>query len=331
MKNSRAIHLTAGVLLLLALFNFSCGNNPPNTDGNNGSRRSSPTPINKGTATPSVSPTPEAGKDITDVTGSNVDNSVANIDTAMIFKVSNQVELKSKDAADFVRILSGLFRGGDILRVGDQAVAWVSCPDNHICPLQKGEYTECCHVSCADGIDLGPPPTEAPRSMMRRYDLPADDQQRFATAENKIRGLGTDDITQQYLIAYLYSCWKLQEADQEVEKLSIKLKDPSAPQRLDKLYAPLIRRTGDLYRKIDQPTKAVEHYRQAIDIAPRVNDEKEKAAAHASLGQLYEARGEKKEALENLKQATTIYKNQGDNKKSEDIKRAMMRVQKVTQ
>ena len=321
MKSSRAILLTFSILSALAVFNFACGNGS-NTD--NGRGKTSPTPANTPTASPSVQASPLANKET-----ENVENSIGNIDTAMIFKVSNQVELKSKGAADFVRILSGLFRGGDILRVGDQGIAWVSCPDNHICPLQKGEYTECCHVTCADAINLGPPQSGVPRVMMKRSDLPAGDQQRFSIAESKIRELGTDDITQQYLIAYLYSCWKLTEANDEVQKLSIKLQDPSAAQRLDKLYVPLIRRTGDLYLKIDQPTKAVDRYQKAIEVAPRVNDEKEKAAAHASLGQLYEATGQKEEAVRNLKEATTIYDKEGDNKKALDARKAMIRVQKI--
>src|SRR6185503_15974614 len=126
----------------------------------------------------------------------------------------------------------GLFRGGDVLRVGQQATAWVNCPDGHVCPLNSGEYINCCNVSCGHQIQLAPPAGDEPRVMMRKTKLPPDERQMFENAEEKIRQLGADDLTQQYLIANLYSSWKVTEAGDEVKKLSQKLQDPKAPDQL---------------------------------------------------------------------------------------------------
>jgi tetratricopeptide (TPR) repeat protein len=324
MKRKLNLHGAIFVLILTAAIGSSCGSS--NTDSNNAGALSTPTVQ---TSPPANAENKAAGPDdkyVVDV--GLIDNSVANADTAMIFKVDKEVLLKSKGAADFVRILSGLFRGGDILRVGQQAVAWVTCPDGHVCPLNTGEYTDCCKVTCANPIQLRPPQGDEPRVMMKRMDLPVADRQKFDGAEMRIRQLGADDVTEQFLIANLYSSWKVAEANDEVKKLSEKLMDPAAPEKLKQLYVPIFRKTGDLYFKINQTAAAERTYSKAIELAPAANDEKEKAAAHSSLGQLYETTGKKEAAVENLEKATVLYDKEGDTRKATQIRRVITRVQK---
>jgi tetratricopeptide (TPR) repeat protein len=317
------VNLLFTILMLLTLFSWSsCRNGPPNKDANvaSPSPRSSVNTINGNGS--NINGNPDGKK----VDAEEIDNSVANADTAMIFKVDKDVSLKNKGAADFVSIVSGLFRNGDVLRVGAQALAWVTCPDGHVCPLGAGDYYDCCNVACAEPIQMRPPDGET-RVMMRRIDLPSGERQKFETAELRIRKLGADEVTEQFLIANLYSSWKLTEANDEVEKLSVKLKNHEAQQKLGALYVPLVRKTGDLYFKIDQKVKAERSYTKAIEIAPAQSDEREKAAAHSSLGQLYETTGRKKAAVENLQKATTIYEKEGETQKATRVRSAMTKVQ----
>jgi len=327
MKNRIVLYGMISLTLFTLAACSSCRGGPGNNGGND-RPPSSPTssPPNNGNSVPPGNDNTNIGK----LDAGKIDNSVANADTAMIFKVDNEVLLKPKGAGDFVRILSGLFRGGDVLRVGQQATAWVNCPDGHVCPLNSGEYTNCCNVSCGHQIDLRPPEPKGdqPRVMMRKMDLPPGERQMFDSAEEKIRQLGADDVTEQYLIANLYSSWKVKEARDEVKKLSQKLQDPKAPNQLKELYLPMVRRTGDLYFKIDQRAEAERSYNKVIELAPQVKDEKEQAAAHSSLGQLYETTGQKEAAVKNLEKATVIYDRQGETQKATQVRRAITKVQK---
>jgi len=327
MRNRIVLH---GIILLTLFATAACSacsRGGDNSDNNGPPSSPNSSPV----SSPSNSPTVPPGNDNTNIgklDAGKIDNSVANADTAMIFKVDNEVSLKSKGTADFVRILSGLFRGGDVLRVGQQAIAWVNCPDGHVCPLNSGEYTNCCNVACANPIQLRPPTGDGPRVMMRRMQLPPDERQKFDGAELKIRQLGTDDVTQQFLIANLYSSWKVDEARDEVKKLSQKLREPKTPDQLKQLYLPMVRKTGDLYFKIDQRAEAERSYNKVIELAPKVKDEKEQAAAHSSLGQLYETTGQKKAAVKNLEKATEIYDREGETQKATQARRALTKAQK---
>jgi hypothetical protein len=328
MKNRIVLYGVISLTLSTLAACASCRSGPGNNDGNNSRPPSSPVsspPIN-GNSVPPGNDNTNIGK----LDAEKIDNSVANADTAMIFKVDNEVLLKSKGQSDFVRILSGLFRGGDVLRVGQQATAWVNCPDGHVCPLNSGEYTNCCNVACANPIQLSPPPSKGdePRVMMRKMDLPPGERQQFDAAELKIRQLGADDLTQQFLIANLYSSWKIKEAGDEVKKLSQKLQDPKAPDQLKQLYLPMVRKTGDLYFKIDQRAEAERSYNKVIELAPQVKDEKEQAAAHSSLGQLYETTGQKEAAVKNLEKATVLYDREGETQKATQVRRALTKVRK---
>lgn len=323
MKRILISHPIVSVLIIIILMGSSCqpsSNNSGNVTPSPSVQSSPPVNVNGQGS--------NANGNESKVSPAEIDNSVANADTAMIFKVDKEVLLRNKGAADFIRILSGLFRGGDLLRVGQQAIAWVTCPDGHICPLPTGDYTDCCHVTCAEPIQLGPSGGSETRVMMRKMDLPAQERQTVEIAELRIRQLGADDVTTQFLIANLYSSWKLTEANQEVYKLSEQLKDPAAQQKLDKLYVPMVRKTGDLYLKLDQKVSAEQSYKKAVELAPGARDEKEEAAANVSLGQLYEKTGQKEAAVDNLQKATVLYEKQGEVQKAMQTRRVITRVQR---
>ena len=327
MKRRLILHSIVSVLIVTAVLGLSCNPGPPNANNNHNDiakQNSSPGNVNSQTANGNISD----DQDKNDASAGDIDNSVANAETAMIFKVDKEVSLRTKGAADFVRILSALFRSGDVLRVGQQAVAWVTCPDGHVCPLNSGEYTDCCHFTCPDPIQMQPPEGTEVRLMMEKKDLPPGDRLIFDASEQKIRQLGADQVVTQFLIANLYSSWKLKEANQEVDKLQLQLKDPEAPEKLNLLYLPMVRKTGDLYLKIDKKAEAEQNYKQVIDLAPKKSDEKEEAAANVSLGQLYENAGQKEAAAEKLNKATVLYEKQGEVQKASQTRRAMIKAQR---
>src|SRR6266851_4939472 len=148
--------------LIAAAMVSSCQPQPPiNADTN----------INRASNVSNQGSTPNANNNVNGTkTAENNDPAIA--DRAMIFKVDKDVSLKTKGAAEFVRILSGLFRSGDLLRVGDQSTAWVECPDDSVCPLGKGDYTACCVGTCENGIRLRPPDGTDTRALRRKTDLP---------------------------------------------------------------------------------------------------------------------------------------------------------------
>lgn len=329
MKRTLFLHTIASVLIVTAVFGLSCNPGPPNTNNSHNdiaNQSSSPGNVNSQTVNGNINDNED--KNTNQAGAGDIDNSVANAETAMIFKVDKEVSLRSKGAADFVRILSALFRSGDVLRVGQQAVAWVTCPDGHVCPLSSGEYTDCCHFTCPDPIQMQPPEGTEVRLMMEKRNLPPGERLIFEESEKKIRQLGADQVVTQFLIANLYSSWKLKEANEEVDKLQLQLKDPEAPQKLNLLYLPMVRKTGDLYLKIDKKVEAERNYKQVVDLAPRKRDEKEEAAANVSLGQLYEKTGQKEAAAEKLNKATVLYEKQGDVQKATQTRRAMIKAQK---
>ena len=247
--------------------------------------------------------------------------------TAMIFKVQNDVKLKAKGAADFVRIVGGLFRGGDELQVGADSKAWVSCADDRICPLGQGLYTDCCNVPCEDVIRMKPPDGEPVRALMKKQDLPPQELQLVEASEARIRNLGANEATTQFLIANLYSSWKLVEANNELEKLNQTLKTPEAQKQLDALYAPMLRKTGDLYLEVNQKGQAEQTYRKAVEMS-QTKDPRDQADAHVKLGEFYESSGQRDKAVVNLKQGQQIYEKTGEVEKAAATRRAISTIEK---
>jgi len=246
-------------------------------------------------------------------------------DMVMIVDVKNDVSLKLKGALDFFHIDGGPFYPGDLLRIGDASTAIVDCKDS-ICSLGRGEYAKCCGDVCQNSIPAAPPEGTQVAFMMRKDDLPAPQLQLFQSSESRIRALGVNEIATQYFIARLYSSWGVKEANQEIDKLSQQLNDPAAQQKLNRLYLPMIHRTGDLYLKMNDKTRAEQSYKRVIDLAPETGEAgKEKAATHVSLGQMYKDSGRKEEAVKNLEQGRKLYEMQGDANKAGDVRRAIIK------
>jgi len=242
----------------------------------------------------------------------------------MIVDVKNDVTLKLKGALDFFHIDGGPFNPGDLLRIGDASTATVDCSDS-FCSLGRGDYTKCCGDICQTSIPAAPPEGTQVAFMIRRDDLPAPQLQLFQSSESKIRGLGASEIATQYLIARLYSSWGVKEANQEIDKLSQQLNDPAAQQKLNQRYLPMVHRTGDMYLKMNDKTRAEENYKKVIDLAPETGEAgKEKAATHVSLGQLYKDSGRKEEAVKSLEQGQKLYEKQGDANKASEVRRAIV-------
>jgi len=286
-------------------------------------------PNNRGRS-PTATPTPNVGT----TNGGSPTGTVPVIATsaeAMIVRVEKDVSLKIKGATQFMRIFSGMFREGDMLQVGDQSKAWVSCPDHSVCPLGKGLYEECCRDVCESGIRILPPANSESQNrvaFIKKSELPSGELQTLELQETRIRNLGADEVTTKFLIADLYSSWKLVEARDELKDLTQKLDKPETKQELKMLYVPMLRQTGDMQLKVKQLDEAEDSYKKAVELAPQFNDPREKADAHVTLGQFYEKSGQKEKAVVNLKQGEQLYEQSGDVKKAAATRRAIVNIQR---
>ncbi len=309
-------------VLAVACLGSSCqpessGNADANGNRPNGNSQSN---ANNGKATP---------KAITDDFGPATpenDKSADDNDAAMIISVKNDVRLRRKGATNFVHIPGGLFRSGDLLRVGDASTAFVDCNEAALCSLGKGDYPKCCGDVCESRVALRPPEGTQRTAMVKIAELPPDQLQLLRNSESQIRALEADDVTTQFLIANLYSSWKVKEANQEVDKLSEKLRDPQAPQKLDTLYWPMLKKNADLYKKLDDKGQAEQTYKKLTEVAVPT-DQQTKADAHVSLGLLYKETGRKEEAVQNLQKGKQLYEAQGNQKKAEDVRKTIVKIQ----
>jgi tetratricopeptide (TPR) repeat protein len=231
----------------------------------------------------------------------------------MILSVRKDVSLKRQGASVFVPILKNIaFRIGDLLQVGNDSAAKVLCSDRGICELQTGTYPSCCTASCKVQIQMLRIGTGPTTPIVKRTDLPVAEAEQLNRAETSIRQLELSPITTQFLITKLYSGWKLEETNQELDRLTIQLGKPEAKEELQDLYLPVIRKTGDMHLKLNRIGPAKELYQ--ININSQPGDSVEKAAAHAGLAQAYNQAGDKNEAVRNLEMAKQIYVKQGDKK-----------------
>ncbi|HAF25249.1 MAG TPA: hypothetical protein DCK93_20475 [Blastocatellia bacterium] len=303
-------------LMVIAFMGISCGHEPSaKTDANKG-RNTNQTPT----------PTPN-------VNNVNKDNGGAStgedeIDTVTIIRTEGGVTQKFKGTSDFVHIDGGAFHSGDLLLVGDASTAVIDCNESTLCSLGKGEYSRCCGDVCQSRIPLAPPDGTEVLAFSKISDLPPEQMHLLQSSESKIRALRANEVTTQFLIATLYSSWKVKEANQEIDKLSQKLNDPQAPQKLDKLYLPMLKKSGDLYRRMDNKSQAEQTYKKVVEQAPQTNDQQVKADAHVSLGEIYKDTGRKEEAVQNLQKGQQLYEQQGNRKKAEDIRKTIVKVQK---
>jgi hypothetical protein len=281
----------------------ACHHPPPNSNSNSGVGENSPTPA--GAATPSGA---AADSEIVPV------SSTAVADEAMILSVQNDVSLKRQGSLSFVPILRNVaFRIGDLLQVGNNSTAQVLCSARGICQLPMGTYKVCCTDSCRVEIQmLRAENTANPLTVVKRADLPANETAQLNQSENGIRQLQLGPVTTQFLITKLHSAWKLEETNEDLDRLQNQLAKPESQEELKDLYLPVIRKTGDMQLKIKNTSKAKELYQLNINSAEP--DSIEKAAAQERLGQAYSQSGDQNEAVRNLEKAHEIYLKQGDQK-----------------
>ena len=291
--------------------------------------------VNSGTA--DVKPTPQ--NEPTQAT--NTDPNIVPVgtnagpDEAMILSVRKDVSLKRQGSSSFVPILRNVsFRIGDLLQVGNDSAAQVLCSTRGICELSVGIYSTCCTASCQVQIQMLRFENDASIAVVNRIDLPANEAGRLNQAEASIRQLELGPVTTEFLITKLHSGWKLEETNQELDRLTIRLAKPEAKEELKDLYLPVVRKTGDMQLKINKLDKAKELYQ--LNINSQTSDSTEKAAAHEGLAEAYKQSGDKNEAVRNFEMARDIYVKQGDAKAAAATEkrivntRALQRMDKMT-
>lgn len=239
------------------------------------------------------------------------------------------VSIKTQGSQSFSPQLHGSFRTGDRLKIGE-APSFVSvlCPDR-FCKLYTGEYDVCCTASCTQvapmmRIEAGNNPP-----VMKKTELSAANAKTLNDAELNIRSLDLGPVTTQFLITKLYSGWKLEETNQELDRLTIQLATPEAKQELQQSYLPVIRKTGDMQRKLNRIDKARELYQKDISSSTDVTDPIEKAAAHARLAEAYKESGDKTEAVRNYEIAKDIYVKQGKTRAAAATEKQIANTQEV--
>lgn len=234
-------------------------------------------------------------------------------DEAMILSVQKDVSLKRQGAPAFVPILRNIaFRIGDTLQVGVDSVATVLCSERGICELAKGTYSSCCISECKTQVQMLRMGTGPDTPIVKRTELAPDEVLKLNAAEAGIRQLELSPLATQFLIIRLHSSWKLEETNQELDTLTIQLKQPGAKEELKDIYLPVLRKTGDMQLKLKRLDKAKELYQ--LNISSQANDSFEKAASHEGLATVSRQDGDKEGAVRNFEMARDIYIKQGDTK-----------------
>jgi uncharacterized protein YceK len=147
--------------------------------------------------------------------------------------------------------------------------------------------------------------------------LKPDEAQAVREAETKIRVLDLGETPKRFLVASLYAAQGLNaEAIEQLEELSNTLKEPAVARSL-----------GDLYLRIGLNRFAEERYLQALGLSQRLNDVEGQALAQNALGLVYEALGNKGEALQRLQKAMEWYRKLGDAKRIEEIREQLGKMQ----
>jgi len=217
---------------------------------------------------------------------------------------------------------------GDEMKIDPASFAVAVCTDRGICNLGPGTYNECCTAECVVSIAMirrgdAPP--------MRRADLSPEDARQLGDSEAKIRALNLNAITTQFLITNLYSNWKLEETNDELNRLNTELNKPEAKEQLKELYLPIMRKSGDLHVKWNRLGDARQLYQRNLEASSKESDLNEKAAAHAGLADVYQRNGEQKEAQQNLEAAKEIYVRKGEQKAVEATDRRIVNLRSSQQ
>jgi tetratricopeptide (TPR) repeat protein len=233
-------------------------------------------------------------------------------DEALILSTQNVVNLKRRGSTLFAPILGRVgFKIGDLLQVGDASLATVLCKQG-TCVLGLGNYTSCCTVPCQNQVAMmrRGDPTDLPT--ISRKELPDSEAAALISAEKGLRSLNLGPVTTQFLITTLYSNWKLNEANTELDRLSTQLTNPNAKEELKELYPTVATRTGNMHLRFNRVEDAKKLYQLSIISSPPTADSRDRAAAHIGLAQTYKASGAKTKAVSNFETARDLYVKQGD-------------------
>jgi hypothetical protein len=148
--------------------------------------------------------------------------------------------------------------------------------------------------------------------------LKPDEAQVIRDGETRIRGLGASDAATRLLLANLYAGQGLTaEAIEQMESLITVAEEPA-----------IVRALGDLYLKIRLNRLAEERYTQALALSQKLNDVEGQAIAQNALGLVYEALGNKSEAVQRSQKAIAWYQKLGDAKTIAQIEARIAALQK---
>ena len=134
--------------------------------------------------------------------------------------------------------------------------------------------------------------------------LEAGEAEAVRAAEAQIRALGLAEAATRLLVANLY-------ANHGLYADAIELLDPLA----DSGEPAVSRLAGDLYLSIGLNRQAEESYLKALQLSEGASDVEGQAAAHATLGNIYEALGSRAEAARHWQAAIAGYEQLGDQAK----------------
>ena len=291
--------------VLVITLGSSCWNRPTDT----------PPPENKNSpAQSSPSPRVDESKSTDAATQPVVESDPALTEhEAWILSIEKIVNLtrKGSNTVDAIK-LGTYFNLGDLLEVAPDSSATALCK-NGTCVLGNGNYHSCCTVPCQNQVSMIRREDAGEMPIIFRSDLPLGEQERLAIAEKGLRELKLGPVTTQFLITTLYTNWRIKEANQELDKLSIQIANPEAKQELQQLYTPALTRTGNMHLKYNRVDDAKKMYQLTLDRSSVVDDDpRARAAAHIGLAQTDEIKGDKTKAVNNLENAKQIYVKQGD-------------------
>jgi hypothetical protein len=298
--------LPLGLALLLVTLGTTCS-----------SSQSDQPPTENSNMAVQASPSPEIKKtDFKDVANEPLTESDPALtqDEAWILSTKNIVNLTRKGTNTPQAVKTKVpFQLGDLLEIGDKSFATVLCKRG-TCVLGLGNYNSCCTVPCQGQVNMLRRGDMQDMPIIARNELPSAEGAALIDAEKGLRALELPPVTTQFLITTLYTNWRIKEANQELDRLSIQLESPDAKQELQQLYAPVITRTGDMHFKYNRIGDAQKFYLLNLKGSADVLDPRDRAAAHVGLAQTYEVKGDKSEAISNLESARDIYMKQGDSK-----------------
>ena len=307
--------ILVGVCVLPAMLGSTCRQTPPERP----IEHASPGTTSPGTSSPCtsgiVSPIP------------------AGADGTMILSTEGNVNLIPQGAGAPSPIKEGVwFVAGDTLDIGPNSFAKVLCREG-ICRLGPGKYDSCCRSECCVVVKMMRVTTGD--ALIGRAELSPADASAFNDAEKRIRELRLGAVTTQFLMTNLYSGWKLQETNQELDRLTIQLANPSAKEELKELYLPVVRKTGDHYLKMNRVEDAKKLYSINISSASQESGLNQKvagqemAAAYTGLAEAEMKTGDNSKEIRSLEKAKDIQLKQGEIKPAEETEKRIVNIRNL--